>query len=242
VQERFPGADALICCSFSDIEKILTPGRGSSAIIITRGHEHDLECLRKLIKYPLDYLGMIGTKRKINMARKKLIEENIDIKNINQVHMPSGLDIGAQMPEETAVSIAAEMIKVSRRGGGTCANMKGFPSAVDREVLQKTVKAAQHEVPAALATIIKTSGSTPRKTGARMLIYGDGDIWGTIGGGRGESEVRLAALGVIDEVKPRLHRVSMNTGPAALGGMSCGGTMEVFIEPVSTFKQIIDGG
>jgi len=74
-KERFPGADTLICCSFSDIEKILIPGPGNSIIIITRGHKHDLECLRKLIKYPLDYLGMIGSKRKISMARKKLKEK-----------------------------------------------------------------------------------------------------------------------------------------------------------------------
>jgi xanthine dehydrogenase accessory factor len=250
--ERHTEAHRIICCSFDDLEKNLTLGPESSVIIITRGHKHDLDCLRKTIKYPLAYLGMVGSRRKIGMARQKLIAENVDFEKIDQVHMPLGLDIGAQTPEEIAVSIAAEMIKV-RRGGNTNSlknsptkttdkHKTEVPTVTDREALQKALEAAQQNFPAALATITRTSGSTPRKAGARMLIYPDGRTLGTIGGGTGESQVSRAALKVIEQKIPYLHQTNLNHDLAAEDGMVCGGIMEVFIEPVNTYNQIIQGG
>jgi xanthine dehydrogenase accessory factor len=196
---------------------------------------------------------MIGSKRKIKMARQSLLEEGIDPKIIEKVHMPVGLDIGAQTPEEIAICIAAEMIK-DRRGGsshslkegpskkGASTNDSEISSAIDKEVLQEAIRAACDGTPAALATIIKTSGSTPRKAGARMFIHRDGRAFGTIGGGSGELEIYLAALGVADELLPRLHQVTMTGDRAALEGMVCGGMMEVFIEPVNTFRALCGGG
>ncbi|TEB04528.1 putative xanthine dehydrogenase subunit A [Pelotomaculum schinkii] len=250
-KERFPEADRVICCDFSDIEKRLAFGPGSSVVIITRGHQHDQECLRRLIKYPLAYLGMIGSRRKINIVRQQLLEEGIDAEKLEQVHMPVGLDVGAQTPGEVAVSIAAELLRECR--GGSAHSLKDHSpkrvavvgdvemlSAVDREVLQKTLTG--DETPAAVATIVKTRGSTPRKAGARMLVYADGRILGTIGGGCGESEVRLAALGVIDENLPRIYQVSLSADTAAVEGMVCGGAMEVYIEPVEAYKKVFYGG
>jgi xanthine dehydrogenase accessory factor len=251
-KERFPEADKVICCDFNDIEKRLTLGPVSSVVIVTRGHQHDQECLRRLIKYPLAYLGMIGSRRKIILIRQQLIEEGVAAEKLDQVHMPIGLDVGAQTPGEVAVSIAAELLK-ERRGGSAGslkdhspkrtagANNVEILSSADREVLQKTITAGD-KTPAALAILVKTQGSTPRKAGARMLVYGDGRTLGTIGGGCGESEVRLAALSVIDENLPRKHKVSLSADTAALEGMVCGGTMEVFIEPVGTYQKALDGG
>lgn len=68
--ERFPEADRRICCSFHDIKDTLKLGPGSSVLIVTRGHKHDLDCLRQVINYPLAYLGMIGSRRKIEMSKK----------------------------------------------------------------------------------------------------------------------------------------------------------------------------
>ncbi|TEB04568.1 putative xanthine dehydrogenase subunit A [Pelotomaculum schinkii] len=248
-KERFPGADRVICCDFSDMESHLELGPSSSVVIITRGHQHDQECLRRLIKYPLAYLGMIGSRRKIKIVRQQLLEEGIDAGKLEQVHMPVGLDVGAQTPGEVAVSIAAELLR--ERRGGSARSLKDhspqksagdveLPSAADREVLQKTLTGDQ--TPAALATIVKTRGSTPRKAGARMLVYGDGRILGTIGGGCGESEVRLAALGVIDENLPRMYKVSLSADTAAAEGMVCGGAMEVFIEPAGGYQEVFSGG
>lgn len=249
-KKRFPEAERVICCDFSDMEKHLTFGPASSVVIITRGHKHDQECLRRLIKYPLAYLGMIGSRRKINLVRQQLLEEGVDSERLEQVHMPVGLDIGAQTPGEIAVCIAAELIK--ERRGGSARSLKDFSpqkagdneiemlSAADWEVMQKTL--AGEEASAAVATIVKTIGSTPRKAGSRMLVYRDGSILGTIGGGLGEAQVCQIALSVIEENKPRMHKVSMNAETAAAQGMICGGNMEVFIEPVSMYKEAFSGG
>lgn len=251
--ERFAGIYRSLCCNFDDIESVLRLGPSSSVVIATRGHMHDLDCLIRVIKYPLAYLGMIGSRRKIKMIKQMLIEDGVDKELVERVRMPVGLDIGAQTPAEIAVCITAEMIK-DRRGGGAGSLAAGrtlkvahpndceLPSMADKEALFMAINAALDHTPAAMATIIRTKGSTPRKAGARMLVYRDGRIVGTIGGGCGESEVRLQALNVIDSGKPDMHRVSLTADIAADEGMVCGGTMEVFIEPVSTYAEVFDGG
>lgn len=250
---RFAGVNKSICCSFDDIENILNLGPASSVVIVTRGHMHDLDCLRKVIKYPVAYLGMIGSSRKIKMIRQQLVEDGIGMEKVEKVRMPIGLDIGAQTPAEIAVCIAAEMIK-DRRGGSAGslfevtapkANRQNdceLPSTADKEAMYEVMNAALNKTPAALATIVRTKGSTPRKAGARMLIYRDGRILGTIGGGLGESQVRQQAFNVIDSGKPQKYKVSMNADIAARDGMACGGNMEVFIEPAALFTKILEGG
>lgn len=250
--ERFEGVYKSICCSFDEIEDHVKLGPASSIVIATRGHVNDMDCLRKVVRYPVAYLGMIGSRRKVKAIREQLMEDGIEMKRIEQVHMPIGLDLGAQTPAEIAVCIAAEMIK-DRRGGSaaplvcvedSCASKNGvndseIPVAADKDALQEAIRAAIEDTPAALATIYKTKGSTPRKAGARMLVYRDGRTVGTIGGGCcGESEVRVQALDVIDDAEPYVHKISMTADVAAAEGMSCGGTLEVFIEPVAAFKEI----
>lgn len=239
--------DRSICCSFKDIEDVLELGPKSSVIIVTRGHMHDMDCLRKVVKHSLAYLGVIGSRRKIKMVREKLSEEGISAEQIDKIHMPIGLDIGAQTPAEIAVSIIAELIKVRRGGSGdslknigrkadSSVNAGEMLSAVDGEILQQAIKAAHAGTPAALATIVTSKGSTPRKAGARMLIFRDGQTRGTIGGGCAEAEVRLAALDVIDRGNPKMHTVSLSADIAAMEGMACGGMLEVFVEPAATFR------
>ncbi|MGI6491328.1 MAG: XdhC family protein [Pelotomaculum sp.] len=248
--QRFPEADRTICCAFSDIEKHISFGPMSSVVIVTRGPEYDQECLRRLIKYNLAYVGMIGSRRKIKLVRDLLLEDGIPAEKLEQVHMPVGLDIGAQTPGEVAVSIAAEILK-ERRGGSTHSLKDYNPqrstgetsdllTSSDREVLHKTLTMA--ETPAALATIVNTMGSTPRKAGSRMLVYEDGRMVGTIGGGSGEAEVAMAALGVIDTNVPCLKKVAVTAGTANLEGSSLGGIMEVFIEPAGAFNSALNGG
>ncbi|MDB4896273.1 MAG: hypothetical protein JWN15_2535 [Firmicutes bacterium] len=88
------------------------------------------------------------------------------------------------------------------------------------------------ETPAALATIVHTRGHCPREVGAKMLVLRDGRTMGTIGGGCGESEVRMLAFEVIDSGSAVLHEVDLLDDPSLPDGAVCGGKMEVFIEPV----------
>ncbi|MCL5935418.1 MAG: XdhC family protein [Firmicutes bacterium] len=222
----------------------MTPGLRSSIVIVTRGHRHDLDCLRQVASYPLAYLGMIGSRRRVRMVRQQLIEEGFEANKLDAVHMPIGLEIGAQTPEEIAVSIAAELIKVRRSFPGAAApvNDSETPSALDLKILEKAMVSASNDIPAALATVVRTKGSTPRKAGARMLVFRDGGVFGTIGGGCGESEVRREALNVIDENSPRIYKLSLDADTAAMEGMVCGGAVEVFIEPVNSLKHILVRG
>lgn len=100
------------------------------------------------------------------------------------------------------------------------------------EMLQKLVQCQLESIPVALATIVSTKGSTPCKTGAKMLVFRDGETWGTIGGGCAEANVKLKALTVLDQARSCLITISLLDEYAAESGMVCGGIMDVFIQPV----------
>jgi xanthine dehydrogenase accessory factor len=85
---------------------------------------------------------------------------------------------------------------------------------------------------AALATIINVRGSIPSFQTAKMLIRDDGSILGTIGGGCVEAEVWQAAREVMEQEKPRTLSFNLNDDPKYNNGLVCGGTLEVFVEPV----------
>lgn len=101
---------------------------------------------------------------------------------------------------------------------------------MDDKVLGAIIQLNQQEE-VAVATVISTKGSTPRKAGAQVLFYRDGRTAGTIGGGCGEAEVRRQAFGVIETGKAILIDVNLTHDIAEEDGMVCGGVMVVFIEP-----------
>jgi xanthine dehydrogenase accessory factor len=82
------------------------------AVVVTRGHRHDLETMRGLLRSPLRYLGLIGSKAKVKRIFDMLREEGVTPDTLRPVHAPIGLDIGAITPQEIAVSIVAELIAV----------------------------------------------------------------------------------------------------------------------------------
>jgi xanthine dehydrogenase accessory factor len=85
---------------------------------------------------------------------------------------------------------------------------------------------------AALATIIGTEGSTPRETGAKMLVREDGTILGTVGGGCLEGQVIEEAIKVLREEKPHTFHYDLTGNEAAGAGMICGGVLDIYIEPI----------
>lgn len=101
---------------------------------------------------------------------------------------------------------------------------------MDKIILKKICELQAQGQELALVTIVATKGSTPRKTGTAMVVEKNGKIWGTIGGGCGEAEVRQRALLAMDDRLSCIHQVTLLNDVAAMEGMVCGGTMEVFIQ------------
>jgi xanthine dehydrogenase accessory factor len=84
----------------------------------------------------------------------------------------------------------------------------------------------------ALATIVHTNGSIPSYESSRMLVRDDGSIAGTVGGGCVEAEVWAAAKEVIETEQPRKMTFNLNHDAAYDAGLICGGTLEIFVEPI----------
>jgi xanthine dehydrogenase accessory factor len=106
------------------------------------------------------------------------------------------------------------------------------------ELFSEIVRLHNSGTPCVLATVVRTSGSTPRKATARMIVLGDGRIVGTIGGGRVEKEVSDAAQALLaegDGARPKLLRYHLTHELA----MCCGGEMEVFVEPIVPAPTLI---
>ncbi len=84
----------------------------------------------------------------------------------------------------------------------------------------------------ALATVVSTKGSTPRKVGARLLVDPEQGLTGTVGGGCGEAEVIDAARRVVETGQPERVEVDLTDDLLSWSPAVCGGTMDVFIEAV----------
>jgi xanthine dehydrogenase accessory factor len=111
-KERFNKADEIIVLPFSDVFEKIHISSSSYIAIITRGHIHDLNVLREVLKRSNGYIGMIGSRRKREKIYQALMEEGVSDERLKKVHSPIGMDIGAETPEEIAVSIVAELIQV----------------------------------------------------------------------------------------------------------------------------------
>lgn len=102
----------------------------------------------------------------------------------------------------------------------------------DQEIFQKIAELKSRNIAVCLATIIEASGSTPRGIGAKMIVCADGTIYGSVGGGCGESQVKSAALRcLLTTRKPEIVAVSLLDELGTKGGDVCGGKMFMFVEP-----------
>ncbi|MGD0843954.1 MAG: XdhC family aldehyde oxidoreductase maturation factor [Geobacteraceae bacterium] len=116
--ERFPRADQLkVVPSFSQAFDGLEIDRDSYVVIVTRGHLHDKTVLELALKSNAGYIGMIGSRRKRDLIYQELLSKGFSQSDLERVHAPIGLAIGAETPEEIGVSIVSELIQV-RAGRG----------------------------------------------------------------------------------------------------------------------------
>ena len=115
---------------------------------------------------------------------------------------------------------------------GTGVENRG-PEMTDLEIFRKLSGLKADGIPCCLATITGTAGSTPRETGAKMIVCADGTIYGSVGGGCGENQVRSAALRCLLRTKlPELLEVDLTDDLGTKGGDVCGGKAWIFVEPV----------
>ena len=108
---RFPGASGTVLCRMDDFLGDARIAPDDFVVIVTRGHNADYEVLRQALSTQAAYIGMIGSRAKVAATKERLTECGYDWDDLARVYAPIGLPIGAETPEEIAVSIAAEMVK-----------------------------------------------------------------------------------------------------------------------------------
>ncbi|MDR2035776.1 MAG: XdhC family protein, partial [Coriobacteriales bacterium] len=214
---RFSTAKTVICDSFARIGDHLTIGASDFVVDVTRGHQHDKECLEAILAGPEPaYTGMIGSQRRVALVLGQLQEEGYDKERILRIHAPIGLRIGAQTPSEIAIAIMAQVIEVKRLHKGDTAWL-----SCDLELAEQV--AQKNFDPEAIVTVLATQGSVPTEVGCKLGMTYEGTTAGSVGGGCSEAEAMRAGREVIKNGGWKLLDIDL-TDSAEDEGMVCGGT------------------
>lgn len=105
-------AQKKIVTNYEEVNKYIRESKKSYAVIVTPNHDGDKTALKSIIGMDLKYIGLMGSDKKSKSIFKHLEDEGINPKLFKKVHTPVGLEINAESPEEIAISIAAEIIKI----------------------------------------------------------------------------------------------------------------------------------
>jgi len=115
-RERFPDADDIIVADFGRVLDKVRIDRRSYVVIVTRGHKYDQVVLEQVLNTDAKYIGMIGSKRKTLTILDRLRQRGVPTDSLDSVFSPIGISIGAVTPEEIALSIVCELVKIRRVG------------------------------------------------------------------------------------------------------------------------------
>ncbi|MBW6408726.1 XdhC family protein [Clostridium weizhouense] len=217
-KERFPMADNIICKDFSEAFNEVKFNKNTYFVIVTRGHKDDKICVETVLKNDFYYVGMIGSKGKVKFVTNSLLENGFKKEEIDKVHTPIGLSIGAKTPAEVAISILAEIVQ---------AKNEKIISTISDDISNAILNRNE---PMVLATIVEKHGSGPREAGTKMLVYKTGEFVGTIGGGSVENSAHKKALKLFEEKQSTLEKYDLSNSASAKLGMVCGGNVKVFFE------------
>lgn len=113
---RLPFAERALVCDYSALPQGLAIDASTYVVVATRGHQHDALIVDQVARGATRYLGMLGSRRKVQLTWQLLERGGLDAEWLRPIHAPVGLPIGADTPEEIAVSVVAEMIAVRREG------------------------------------------------------------------------------------------------------------------------------
>ncbi len=130
-EERFPSARVLVGWP-GDLMDQLAFDRRTWVVVLSHDKRHEDPVLEAALKSPVRYIGTMGSRRTHELRVGRLKEKGFDGEDIARIHSPIGLDIGAESPQEVAVSILAEMTQV-RYGSGTGVSLKGVEGRVHKQ-------------------------------------------------------------------------------------------------------------
>ena len=174
---------------------------------------------------------MIGSKRRVIALLDLLEDEGFVRDALDRIHAPIGVEIHALTVKEIAISIVAELIRCRRQNGNR--RTKETVLAAEDTDLSLLEFLAQDRTSKALLIVYETSGSTPVKSGAMMVVDQNFRAVGTIGGGCSENAVLMDAYHLIGTGERRCVTVNMSNDVAEEEGMVCGGTMKVLLADIS---------
>lgn len=218
--ERFPSENCL-CAPFEEVFECKQNWIRPYFVIATRGHQFDQVCLEKILALPHRYIGMIGSKTKVAATFSNLLNQGFTQAQLDQVHSPIGLPIKAVTAAEIAISILAQIIQTARL----------TPQAVqlDRNLLTHLAQSRQSYV---VARVIEKNGSAPCEVGFQLVVFEDGTVEGTIGGGAVEAKaIETAKLMQSDHtISEQVANYNLSNAKASELGMICGGMVRVLFQ------------
>ena len=113
--DRFQNCN-VIAKDFIETLQRIKIDKSTYVVLITRGHEHDKDCLTQVLPCETAYVGLIGSRRRIRLVLENLSQQGFSDERLHDVFSPIGIPIGAETPEEIALAIAAELVTVRRLG------------------------------------------------------------------------------------------------------------------------------
>ena len=218
-KERFPEAE-VICRPYEEFFSSDTEFFRPYYVIMTHGHSYDSRALEWVLRRPAAYIGMIGSRGKVAATYGKMLQKGYTQSELDFVHSPVGLKIGAVTPEEIAVSILAEIISVFR-----CVKTAFTlsPEYVKSVTGKKGI----------CARIIDKRGSAPRAVGSELFYSASDDrFYGTVGGGAVEkaTEDECRRMWQNGEKTKIIHYNLSAKGDLS---MICGGDVDMLFSSVS---------
>jgi xanthine dehydrogenase accessory factor len=117
--ERVPSADELIVDWPQEALARLAPDRDTAIVVLTHDEKFDVPALRAALATDVFYVGAIGARRTQSRRRERLLEAGLSEAQLERIHGPSGLDLGADTPQETALSILSEALAIRAGRPGT---------------------------------------------------------------------------------------------------------------------------